>query len=123
MSMATFLLTIDFELIYGFIFNGNFRNSSYIDYLSKKRDFVLNKVLKILKCNEIRATWALVGNLMEHQPATPKPPYKSFYEECYNLFPIKKYNNLYNAIDILEKIKYSYVDHEIAFHSFYLYLI
>ena len=95
MKKAVFCLSFDLELLWGR------HDLDYLPFIPRAKNVhkVVEKLLSILEENEVPATWAFVGKLIENSPE------------------IKKNKNLWYSPDIIERIKQSKLQ-ELGCHTY-----
>jgi len=116
LSKAIFMLTLDFELLWGLINIKNERKKGFeetINFLITNKHKVrksLNKLLQLFEEYRIPTTWATVGYLFhEDWPEEVPPaclPYKDVAKE------------LLLARDVVEEILNNPIEHEIGYHGY-----
>ena len=114
LNRPVFILSVDFELLWGYVLHPKDRAVSLLLRDETKGRSSALALLKILDRHGLPATWATVGSLFldpDHtHPGLPDAAHAGL------LGPADR--RLFHAPDVIEKIRRSPTGHEIAYHSF-----
>ena len=119
-----FIISLDVELIWGYISEPTNKSISLMKNDSKKVRGCIDILLNLFEKNNIPATWAVVGHLfLDHCECESGIPHKDmprFKEDWYLADPCTDIQRdpLYCGKDIVEKILSNRIEHEIGYHSF-----
>jgi peptidoglycan/xylan/chitin deacetylase (PgdA/CDA1 family) len=109
-----FILSVDFELLWGYVLHPKDRAVSLLlRDETKGRGSVLT-LLDILDLHGLPATWATVGNLF----LDPEQTHPELPSAVHSGLPAQADRGLFHAPDLIETIRRSPTGHEIAYHSF-----
>ncbi|MFO8065976.1 MAG: hypothetical protein R6U11_00200, partial [Bacteroidales bacterium] len=126
-NIGKFVVSIDFELAWGGVFNENILRNNLELY--KKTRKAIDAIIELFEKYQISATWAFVGHLMlescakvdnRKHPEIIRPNYSwydkdwFYYDPCYR----EEENSIWYADDVLKRIMSCQVEQEIASHSF-----
>jgi peptidoglycan/xylan/chitin deacetylase (PgdA/CDA1 family) len=120
----TFIISLDVELLWGFILNPNSKVISLLENDDKKGRGNINILLSLFERYNIPATWAVVGHLFldrcSRENGVPHHAMPRFKDDWYSADPCSdiRQDPLYYGRDIIEKVISSPVGHEIGYHSF-----
>jgi hypothetical protein len=124
MDNPIFIVSLDVELIWGYISDPNSKVISLMKNDDKKVRGCIDPLLNLFKKHNIPATWAVVGHLfLDHCECEDGIPHKDmprFKEDWYSGDPCTDIQRdpLYYGKDIVEKILSNRIEHEIGYHSF-----
>ena len=124
LDKPTFILSLDTELIWGYV---AYPSSEIVNLLKKddkKGRVCIDILLNILEKYNIPVTWAVVGHLfLDHCECENGIPHRNmprFKKDWYSCDPCTdiKTDPLFYGRDIIEEILSNPVEHEIGYHSF-----
>lgn len=123
-NRATFIISLDTELLWGYAGYPSSEAVSLMKSDDKKVRGCTDILLSLFKKHNIPATWAVVGHLFldhcEKEDGIPHKDMPRFKEDWYSSDPCTDIQRdpLYYGKDIVEKILSNRIDHEIGYHSF-----
>ena len=124
MDKPTFIISLDVELIWGYVSEPTRKSISLMKKDDKNGRGCIDILLNIFEKHNIPATWAVVGHLfLDHCECESGIPHKNmprFKQDWYSSDPCTdiKRDPLFYGRDIIEKILSNPVEHEIGYHSF-----
>ena len=124
LNKSIFIISLDTELIWGYVAYPSFEAVSLMKSDSKKVRGCIDTLLNLFEKYNIPATWAVVGHLfLDHCKCEDGIPHKDmprFKEDWYSTDPCTDIQRdpLYYGKDIVEKILSNRIEHEIGYHSF-----
>lgn len=123
-DQPTFIISLDTELIWGYVAHLTHRAISLMKNDNKKVRGCIDLLLNLFEKHNIPATWAVVGHLFldhcENEDGIPHKDMPRFKEDWYSSDPCTDIQRdpLYYGKDIVEKIISNRIEHEIGYHSF-----
>ena len=123
-DQPTFILSLDMELIWGYVAYPSSKEVSLMKHDDKKVRGCIDTLLALFEKHNIPATWAMVGHLfLDHCECEDGIPHKDmprFKKDWYSSDPCTgiERDPLYYGKDIVETILSNRVAHEIGYHSF-----
>ena len=124
MDKPTFIISLDVELIWGYISEPTNKVISLMKNDNRKVRSCIDTLLNLFKKHNITATWAVVGHLFldhcEKEDGIPHRSMQGFKDDWYSCDPCTDIQRdpLYYGKDIIEKILSNRIEHEIGYHSF-----
>ena len=124
MDNPIFIISLDVELIWGYISEPTNKSISLMKNDDKNGRGCIDSLLNLFEKHNIPATWAVVGHLfLDHCECEDGVPHKDmprFKEDWYSSDPCTDIQRdpLYYGRDIVEKILSNRIEHEIGYHSF-----
>jgi len=126
-NKGKFVISIDFELGWGGVFNETIFNNNLELYKETRK--AIDKIIELFEKYQISATWAFVGHLMLESctkennikhPEIIRPNYSWFDKDWFHDDPCgrEEENSIWYADDVLKKVMSCKVDQEVASHSF-----
>jgi len=127
MNVGKFVISIDFELAWGGIFDETILHKNLELYKQTRK--AIYEIIDLFEKHKISATWAFVGHLMLEScekinnvkhPDIVRPNYSWFNKDWFHHDPCtrKDINSIWYADDVLKKVMSCKVMQEIASHSF-----
>jgi peptidoglycan/xylan/chitin deacetylase (PgdA/CDA1 family) len=124
LNKSTFIISLDTELIWGYVAYLPSKAVSLMENDDKKVRGCIDILLNLFEKHNIPATWAVVGHLFldhcEKEDGVPHKDMPRFKEDWYSSDPCTDIQRdpLYYGKDVVEKILSNQIEHEIGYHSF-----